>query len=74
MEKNENVYRSRRKMILDNFIGGISWSVGVWVGTTFIIAILVFLLSKVDFIPLIGDFVGKVMGYAARANSPFPFK
>lgn len=74
MGNSENTYRGRKKMILDNFLGGISWSVGVWVGTTFIIALLVFFFSKIDFIPVIGDFVGKVMGYAARTNSPFPFR
>jgi hypothetical protein len=73
MEKNENIYRSRKKMMLENFLGGISWSLGVWIGTTFIIAILVFLLSKVDFIPVIGDFVGQVMSHATKVNSPFNF-
>lgn len=60
-------------MMLENFLGGISWSLGVWIGTTFIIAILVFLLSKIDFVPVIGDFVGKVMSHAAKVNSPFNF-
>lgn len=60
-------------MMLENFLGGISWSLGVWVGTTFIIAILVFILSKVDFVPVIGDFVGKVMNYVTKVNTPFNF-
>ncbi len=73
MEKSENIYRSRKKMMLENFLGGISWSLGVWIGTTFVIALLVFLLSKIDFVPVIGDFVAKVMSHAAKVNSPFNF-
>ncbi len=61
-------------MLFDNFLGGIMWSIGVWIGTTFIIALLVFFLSKIDFIPVIGSFVGKVMDYAVKSNSPFPFR
>ncbi len=73
MEKHENIYRSRKKIILDNFLGGISWSIGAWIGTTIIVAILVFLLSKVNLIPLIGDFVRDIMNYIAKTNSPFHF-
>lgn len=73
MDKNENIYRSRKKMMLENFLGGILWSLGVWIGTTFVIAILVFLLSKIDFVPVFGDFVAKVMSHATKVNSPFNF-
>ncbi len=64
MEKHENVsQRSRSKMILDNFIGGISWALGVWVGATLVIALLVFILSKVNYIPLVGDFIVNILKY-----------
>lgn len=68
-----NVEKPLRKIIINNFIGGIVWSLGAWVGTTVIIAILVYFLAHINFIPIIGDFVAKVMKYVANANSPFHF-
>lgn len=64
MEANEKVTkRSRGKMMLDNFLGGIAWSLGVWVGATIIIAFFVFILSKVNYIPLVGGFVVQIIDY-----------
>lgn len=69
----KGVYRNRRKMLIDNLLGGIFWSIGVWIGTTFVITILLFLLAKIDFVPVVGDFVAKVMSHAVKVNSPFKF-
>lgn len=71
MAKSENVYRSRKKMLFDNFLGGIFWSIGVWIGTTFIIAFIVFLFGKVNLVPMVGDFVADVMKYIDVSNDPF---
>lgn len=68
MEPIERVHRSRKKMIADNFIGGISWSIGVWIGTTLVIALIVFLLSKANYIPFIGDFISQIVNYVSHTN------
>lgn len=73
MEKNNEVYRSRRKMLLDNFLGGIVWAFGVWVGTTIIAVIVFYFISKVDFVPIVGNFVSEVTKYIAHDKSFFPF-
>lgn len=73
MEGNEKVYRSKKKIMFDNFLGGISWSFGVWIGTTIILILTVFVLSKVNLVPIIGDFVSEVTKYVAAHNSPFHF-
>jgi len=73
MEGNEKVYRSKKKIIFDNFLGGISWSFGVWIGTTIILILSVFVLSKVNLIPIIGNFVAEISKYVVKNNSPFPF-
>jgi hypothetical protein len=70
MGKSENVYRSRKKMLVDNFMGGIMWSLGVWIGTTVIIALLAFILSKINLIPIVGSFVAAIAKYVAVVNSP----
>lgn len=73
MEGNEKVYRSKKKIIFDNFIGGLSWSFGVWIGTSIILLITVIVASKVNFIPIIGDFVTEITKYVASHNTPFRF-
>ena len=70
MAKLNDVYRSRKKMLFDNFLGGIFWSIGVWVGTTVIIALF---LSKLNLVPIVGDFVSQVANYLSKTNSPFHF-
>lgn len=69
MEPHERVGRSRKKMVIDNFIGGISWSLGVFVGGTIVVSILIFALSKVDLVPIIGDFVARVTENVLQKNS-----
>lgn len=57
----EKVYRSRGKMILDNFLGGIAWSLGTLVGAAVIVGIIGFLLSRVNLIPLIGSWLTQII-------------
>lgn len=73
MEPAEKVNRSRKKMIIDNFLGGISWSLGVTIGGAIIIAIIAFLLSNVNYVPFIGDFVINIVNYVGKHQSPFNF-
>ncbi len=69
MERHDQVHRSRKRMMMDNFLGGISWSLGVVIGGAFVLAILGFLISKVNVIPIVGDFVGQIM-YFVETNQP----
>lgn len=73
MEKNEKIYRGRKQMMLENFLGGISWSIGAWIGTTIVIATIAYLLSKMNLVQIIGNFVAEVSKYVAVVNSPFHF-
>jgi ABC-type transport system involved in multi-copper enzyme maturation permease subunit len=72
-DKTHNVYRSRKKILFDNFLGGIVWSLGVWLGTTIIIGIVALFASNIDFVPIIGDFVAEVSKHAVERSSPFNF-
>ncbi len=63
MEQYEKVHRSSKKMLLDNFLGGISWSLGVFVGGTIVIGAISLIFSKIDLIPVIGDFVAEITRY-----------
>jgi len=73
MEKSDNVSKSLWKILLNNFLGGIVWSFGVWVGTAIIAVIIIYFISKVDFVPLVGNFLADVTKYMAKDRSFFPF-
>ena len=55
-----DIHRSRKKMLLDNFIGGIAWGFGTVIGGTLIILLIGYILSKVELIPILGDWVHAV--------------
>lgn len=55
------VHLSPMRLMLNNFLGGIAWGFGVVLGGTLVVAIVLFLLSKLDTVPLIGDFIGRIM-------------
>lgn len=64
MEPHEKVYKTRKRIFIDNFIGGIAWALGATVG----IAIIGFLISKIDLVPLVGNFVADVNEYILQNN------
>lgn len=68
MQPVEKVERNRKRMFVDNFIGGIAWAVGVFVGGTIVISILLFAFSKIDLVPIVGDFVINVVENIAQKS------
>lgn len=76
MQPHEKVSRpvSKKQMILNNFIGGIFWGVGTAFGAILFIAVLGFIVSKSDFIPVIGGFIGDIAKQAKQDdNNSLPF-
>jgi len=51
------IYRNRKEMMFNNFLGGIAWALGALFGTGIVIAIASFVISKIDFVPIIGTLV-----------------
>jgi len=68
MEKHEQVSASHKRIFLNNFIGGIAWAFGATVGLALIIGILSLILKNVNLIPVVGDFVGKVIQFIIEKN------
>jgi len=51
---------SKRNILLANFIGGIAWGLGTVVGATVIVALLLWILSFFNYIPVIGNFASTI--------------
>ncbi|OGE33638.1 hypothetical protein A3C59_00145 [Candidatus Daviesbacteria bacterium RIFCSPHIGHO2_02_FULL_36_13] len=51
----------KRDVMTRNFLGGLAWGLGSVIGATVIVAILVGLLSAIDFIPFVGNFIEDIV-------------
>src|SRR3989338_4645975 len=49
----KKVERPLGKILLNNFLGGIFWSLGMLIGTTLVFSIIIFFVREIDFIPII---------------------
>lgn len=68
METHETIHKSKKQIIINNFIGGIAWGLGATIGVTIFFTILGFILGKINWIPFIGDFVTKVNVYVSQKS------
>ena len=68
-ENYKKVERSLGKILVFNFLGGIAWSLGVLIGAGLIFSIIAYFVRQVDFIPILGDFLAKVI-QSAQTNIP----
>lgn len=64
----ERIHLSVKKIILNNFIGGIAWGLGVTIGLAVVLAILGFIGGSIDFIPVIGTFLSDLIEYILNSN------
>lgn len=56
--RNKHVYlKGRKQIMIDNFLGGISWGLGTVIGATLIVGILGLFIVRTRTIPLIGDVI-----------------
>lgn len=71
MEAHEKLYRSRKRIIVDNFLGGISWSLGVTFGATIVFALIAFILTKINYVPIVGQFILNILKFVNDNSSTF---
>jgi len=68
MGKYEQVRQNKKQLIINNFLGGIFWAVGVTIGLSVLIAILGFLSDYINFVPIIGSFVSDILDFVLSSN------
>ncbi len=52
---------SIKKRLLLGIAGGIGWGIGLTLGTAAIIVLVSFFVSKIDFVPVLGQFFADVI-------------
>lgn len=68
-ENYKKVDHTLKKIIINNFVGGIAWSFGVLIGTGVLFGIIVYVVRQVDFVPILGKFLAGVI-QSAQTNFP----
>lgn len=66
-----NVNNPLKRVLLNNFLGGIAYALGISFGATLVIAVLGFVLAKVNLIPIIGMLVIDVNRFIAENGNSF---
>jgi cytochrome bd-type quinol oxidase subunit 1 len=62
------VNSSVKKILVNNFIGGIAWGLGVTIGLAVVFTILGFIGTSIDLIPVVGTFVSDLIEYILSNN------
>lgn len=57
-----------KKIFLNNFLGGIAWGLGATVGLAVVLAVLTFILGKINLVPIVGTFVADVIKFVLQNN------
>lgn len=60
-DKSERIYKSRKRLILDNFMGGIAWSLGTFIGFGAVAVLIGYVFSQINLIPIIGSWISDIM-------------
>jgi hypothetical protein len=68
LERHEQIHSSFKQIFINNFFGGIAWALGATVGLTIIIALLGYILGKIDLVPFVGDFAVRVINFIISRN------
>jgi hypothetical protein len=68
MERFEQVKCSKKQIFINNFLGGLSWALGVTVGLAVIISVLGLILRHVNLIPFFGNFIGGIIEFIITKN------
>lgn len=68
MDKYEAVKASRKQIIVNNFLGGISWALGATVGLAILVLIIGVIVKHVNVVPVVGSFVSDVIHEVLQKN------
>lgn len=55
------VHISTGRIVFNNFLGGLAWGFGTVLGATVVVGLVVILLSKLNSVPIIGNFFSSIL-------------
>ncbi|OGH44388.1 MAG: hypothetical protein A3I49_02475 [Candidatus Levybacteria bacterium RIFCSPLOWO2_02_FULL_37_11] len=67
-DRHENVLRPRKHIFFNNFLGGFAWGLGATIGLSVFLAVVSLIGKYVDLVPVVGNFVSKVLIFVLQNN------
>ena len=64
--KYELPHRSRHEIMVNNFIGGLTWSIGAFIGIALLSVVVGLIISKINLVPIIGEWLSQILKEATR--------
>lgn len=58
----------KRKVLFNNFLGGIAWGIGATIGVSIVLALMAFVVQLINPVPIVGNFVTGVYEYVLDNN------
>lgn len=68
-EPHERVYRTKKRIMIDNFVGGIAWGLGATIGLAIVFTLLGLILNNIGVVPILGEFILNINEYVLQ-NQP----
>ncbi len=66
MEKHNEVLLSKKRIFLNNIIGGIGWGLGATIGFSIIVTIITYVLRQINLMPFIGTFATDITAFVLK--------
>ena len=60
------VNASGKSKFLMGLLGGLGWGIGITLGTSLFLLLIGFLISQIDFVPILGNFLAEVVKSATQ--------
>ena len=54
-------YKSRWKILFDNFLGGFAWGLGSFIGLAILAVAAGYIFSKINLIPILGTWIAQIL-------------
>ena len=68
LERYKKIHRSRKDLMINNFLGGIMWGLGSVIGATIVVTVLGIIIVQTRRLPLIGDVVEVAVDSVLKAE------
>lgn len=67
-QKYDAVKSSRKEILVNNFLGGVAWAIGTTFGLSVVVALVSLLLTQIEVIPIVGEFVLQVSEFISEQS------
>lgn len=68
-DKSQTIYKSRKQLLIDNFLSGIMWGLGTVIGASLVVTVIGIIIARSQQLPLIGSYINSVVSQLSESAS-----